>query len=105
MFSKKQATFETATHGYEFIAARTSLKKIIGSRAALRYLGVRIIGSSYIFGNNKSIVLSSMKFTTKLHKRHIALSFHQVRESIAVGICRFHYLPGELNPVDVHRKH
>ena len=58
-----------------------------------------------MFGDNESVVLSSMNFTTKLHKKHNVLSFHQVREYIAAGICRFHYLPGELNPADVISKH
>ena len=59
----------------------------------------------YMFGANESVVLSSMNSTTKLHKIHNALSFHRVRESIVAGICRFHYLPGNLNPADVLSKH
>ena len=80
-------------------------RKIVDIRTTLRYLGVRIIGSSYMFGDNKSVVLISMNFTTKLHKRHNALSFHQVRESIAAGIFRFHYRPGKLNRANVLSKH
>ena len=79
--------------------------KFTDLRTTLSYLGVIIIGSSYMFGDNGSVVLSSVSFTTKLDKSHNVLSFHQVRESIAAGICRFHYLPGELNPVDILSKH
>ena len=46
-----------------------------------------------------------MNITTKLHKRHNALSFNRIRESITVGIFRFHYLPGEIIPEDVLSKH
>ena len=46
-----------------------------------------------------------MNFTTKLHKSYNALSFQQVRESIAAGICRFHYLQGDLTPEDIISKH
>ena len=81
------------------------MEQIADIRTTLRYLSVRIIGSSYMFRNNESAVLSSTNFTTKMHKRHNALSFHRIRESIAVGICRFHYLPGELNPKNVLSKH
>ena len=59
------------------------MEQIIDLRTTLRYLGVRIIGSSYMFEDNESVVLSSMNFTTKLHRRHKSLLFHQFRESIA----------------------
>ena len=104
-FSKKQATCETATYGSEFVAARTCVEQIIDLRITLRYLGVPIIGPSYMFGDNKSVVNSSMLFCSKLHKRHTALSFHRVRESIAANICRFYHIKGTLNPADVLSKH
>ena len=104
-FSKKQATAETATYGSEFIAARTCVEQIIDLRNTLRYLGVPIMGSSYMFGDNESVVNSSMKIDAKLHKRHNALSFHRVRESIAAGVCNFFFLPGEFNPADILSKH
>ena len=73
--SKKQAISETVTYGSEFVAARTFVEQIIDLRTTLRYLGVSIIGSSYTFGDNESVILSSMNFTTKLHKSYNALSF------------------------------
>ena len=104
-YSKKQATAETATYGAEFVAARTCVEQIIDLRTTLRYLGVPITGSSQMFGDNESVVNSSMRIHTKLHTRHNALSFHRVRESIAAGICRFHHLSGKHNPADVLSKH
>ena len=77
-FSKKQTTSETATDGSEFVAARTCAEQIIDLRTTLRYLGVTIIGFSYMFGDKESVVLSSMNFT-KLHKGHNKLSFNRVR--------------------------
>jgi hypothetical protein len=35
---------------------------------------------SFMFGDNKSVVDSSMQLHAKLHKRHMMLSFHCVRE-------------------------
>ena len=95
LFSNKQATSETAIYGSGFIVARTCVEQIIDLRTTLKYLSVRIIVSSYIFGDNESVVLTSMRFTNKLHKRLTVLSFHQVRDSITAGIYIFHYLPGE----------
>ena len=58
------------------------MEEIIDMRTILRYLGVSILGPSQMFGDNKSVVNSSMRFHSKLHKRHNELSCHWVRESI-----------------------
>jgi hypothetical protein len=78
-FPKNQATVETATYGSEFIAARTCVEQIIELRTTLHYLGVPIREKSYMFGDNKSVVDSSMQVHSKLHKRHTMLSYHRVR--------------------------
>ena len=54
-----------------------------------------------MFEDNKSLVSNTMDFHTKLHKRHNELFFHRLRESVAADVCSFHYLPGELNLVDL----
>jgi hypothetical protein len=102
-YSKKQATVETATYGSEFVAAQVSIEQI--KRTTLRYLGVPIRDKSYMFGDNKSVVDSSMQLHVKLHKRHTMLSFHHVREAIASGIVGFFYIPGDINPADILSKH
>jgi hypothetical protein len=104
-FSKKQATVETATYGSEFIAARTCVEQIIDLRTTLRYLGVPVRNKSYMFGDNKSVVDSSMQVHSKLHKRHTILSYHRVRETIAAGMIGFYFIPGEHNPADILSKH
>ena len=94
-FSKLQATVETATYGSEFVATRQCVEQIIDLRLTLRYLGVPIEGSSYLFGDNKSVVDSSTMPHGKLHKRHHALSFHKTREAVAAGIVRYHHVRSE----------
>ena len=104
-YSKKQATVETATYGSEFVAAQTCVEQIIDLRNTLRYLGVPICSKSYMFGDNKSVVDSSMQVNAKLHKRHTMLSFHRVQEAIASGMIRFYFIPGDTNPADILSKH
>jgi hypothetical protein len=58
-----------------------------------------------MFGDNNSVVNSSMKPEAKLHKRHVMLSFHRVREAIASKILYFFHIPGEHNPADILSKH
>ena len=103
--SKKTATVETATYGSEYIAARTCVDQTIDLRNTLRYLGVPIREKSYMFGDNKSVVDSSIKPHAKLHKRHNALSFHRVREAIASKFIVFSFLDGKYNPADILSKH
>jgi hypothetical protein len=104
-YSKKQATVETATYGSEFVAARVCTEQIIDLRNTLRYLGVLVREKSYMFGDNKSVVDSSMQINAKLHKRHAMLPFHHVREAKASEILGFYFLPGDDNPADILSKH
>jgi hypothetical protein len=104
-FSKKQGAVETATYGSEFMAARLSVEQIKALRNTLRYLGVPLQQTSYMFGDNKLVVDSSMRIDAKRHKRHTTLSFHKVREAIAVGMVIFTHIMGALNPADILSKH
>ena len=104
-YSKKQATVETATYGSEIVAARTCVEQVMDLRLTLRYLGVPIRDTSYMFGDNKTVVESSTRPHAKLHKRHMALSFHRVREAIAAKIIAFYHVDGVRNPADILRKH
>ena len=104
-FSKLQSTVETATYGSEYVAARTCTEQIIDLRITLRYLGVPLAGKSMMFGDNQSVVNSSMQPHSKLHKRHNALAYHKTRDAIAAGILRFIHIRSENNPADILSKH
>ena len=103
-YTKRQPVVETATYGSEFMAARTATEQIIDLRLTLRYLGVPIQGHTYLFGDNKTVVHSCGIPKSRLHKRHVLLSFHRVREAIAAGIMKFIYIPGSINPADILSK-
>ena len=104
-YSKKQSTVETATYGSEFVAARTCVDQIVDLRNTLRYMGIPVREKSFMFGDNESVVNSSTCPEGKLHKRHIMLSFHRVREAIASGMIVFTFIPGSMNPADILSKH
>lgn len=63
----------------------------IDLRLTVRYLGVPILGS-YMFGDNKAVVDSSMVPHSKLNKRHTALLYHRVREAICAKIFKFFHI-------------
>ena len=58
-----------------------------------------------MFGDNQSVITQLTLPHSKLTKRHNALAYHRVRESIAAGIVKFHHIPGKENPSDVLSKH
>ena len=41
----------------------------------------------------------------KIHKPHMSLSFHRVRESIATKIVDYNFIYGKHNPVDILSRH
>ena len=71
----------------------------------LRFLGVPLLGKSYLFGDNQSVITSSTIPHSSLKKRHNALSYHRVREAIAAGILSFFKVDGAFNPADILSKH
>ena len=58
-----------------------------------------------MFGDNESVVNSWNMPAGKLHKRHIALSWHIVREAIAAKTLLFVHILGAINPADMLSKH
>ena len=108
-FSKRQNAVETATYGSEFVAARTAVDQVIELRHALRYLGVPVAtvggsSASYVFGDNLSVVNSSILPSGKLQKRAHILNYHRVREAQAAGVVRFVHVDGKENPADILTK-
>ena len=104
-FSKKQGTVETATFGSENSAARSAIEQIRANKLTLLYLGVPLHGPPISLGDNKSVVNSGTTPHQQLHKRHLMLSYHFVREAVAAGEIRFAHINGEHNPADVLSKH
>ena len=95
----------TTTYGSEMVAACTAVEQIIENRNLHWYLGVKVIGPTYMFGDNKSVVDGGTLPHAKLNKRHNFLSFHRVREAMAVKFIAFYHLSGALNPADIMSKH
>ena len=103
-FSKRQGQVETATYGSEFVAARTATEQIMDLRYTLRMFGVPLDGPAWLFGDNQSVVTSSTIPHSTLSKRWNALSYHRVREAVAAGYLRFHFIDSKQNPADILTK-
>ena len=82
-------------------AARTATEQIIDLRGTLRYMGVPLRDTSYMFRDNKTVVDSGSLPHATLHKRHTMLSYHHICEAIASGMVKFFHISGEINPADI----
>ena len=58
-FSKHQNQIKSVTYRSEFMAAHQAIEQIIDLRYMLRMFGVPLDGASWLFGNNKSVIMSS----------------------------------------------
>ena len=59
-FSKQQNQVESATYGSEFMTRCQAMEQIIDLCYTLCMLGIPLDRPSWLFGNNKSVVTSSM---------------------------------------------
>ena len=88
-YSKRQNTVETATYGSEFVAARIATEQIMELWIVLRDMGVPVLGPSWMFGDNQSVITSSTIPHSSLNKRQNALAYHCVHAAVAAKITHF----------------
>ena len=86
------------------MVARQATERIQDLRYTLRSFGVPVEKTAWLFGDNKSVVTSSMIPHSMLSKRWNALSYHKVCEAVAGGWLRFEHLPGTEDPADIFTK-
>ncbi len=102
--SKRQKTVETSTYGSELVAARIATDLIIEMRYTLRALGVPLDGPALLLGDNQSVVLNTTVPSSVLKKKHNAVAYHRICESIAAGILIFAHINSEDNYADLATK-
>ena len=105
--SKRQGAIASSTYAAEFAALRMATEEAISLRYMLRCLGCNLPAGkqpTVIFGDNLGTILSASNPEADLSKKHVALSYHIVRESIAAGIAVPYWLKGQWNPADILTK-
>jgi hypothetical protein len=103
-FSKRQGAVETSTYGAEFCAMRTATEETIAVRYMLRCLGVKVERSSYLFGDNLGVIQNATIKDSLLKKKHVAISYHRVREAAAANIIHPMKIDSKDNYADVLTK-
>eukprot|EP00978_Attheya_sp_CCMP212_P030620 scaffold113212_cov30-Attheya_sp.AAC.1 len=82
------------------VAARIATEKIISVRWSLRAMGVKIDGPTMMYGDNRSVILSTKMPSSVLKKKHLSCNYFHIRESIAARILRFEFVPTHMNYSD-----
>ena len=83
--SRRQNCIATSTYCAEFVAMRSAVEEAISLRYMLRCLGIPVPKHkpTNIYGDNWSVIQSASIPDSEMRKKHIAISYHYVREAIA----------------------
>ena len=83
---------------------RIAMEMLLALRTSLWMLGVPLDGPADVFCNNNSVVQSSMIPASVLKKKHNAVSFYKVRETIVAGAMCISHEGTDSNLVDLFSK-
>ena len=107
-YSRRQGSIASSTYAAGFSALRTATEEAVSLRYMLRSLGCNVpLDGKYptkVFGDNLSVIQNSSSPEADLSKKHVAISFHAVREAVAAGIIEPYWLRGKWNMSDIMTK-
>ena len=81
--SKRQPTVETAVFGAEFVAIKHGVETLRGLWYKLCMMGVSISGTSYVYGDNNSVLHNTLNPASVLKNKSNSICYHFVREAVA----------------------
>jgi hypothetical protein len=86
------------------VAACVAIDLIIEMRYKFRMLGVNMEKETLLVGDNMSVVLNTTIPSSSLKKKHLACSYHQVREAMAGRFVNYGHIPSISNLADIGTK-
>ena len=92
-YTNKQATFEGAVFGAQFVAMKEGVEALRGICYKLRMMGVSIDGPSYVYGDNMSVINNTSKPEYFLNKKSNSICYHFIREAVAMKECLTTHVP------------
>ena len=106
--SKRQGSVASSTYAVEFCALRTATEEAMSLRYMLRCLGCNVPADytcpTKVFCDNFSVIQNSQNPAADLSKKHMAISYHVVREAIAAGIIEAYWIKSGYNMADILTK-
>ena len=67
-------------------------------------MGIPILGPSYIYGNNTSVIHNSSRPESVLRKKSDSVCYHAVHESLVMGESLIGHIPSKENIADLLAK-
>jgi hypothetical protein len=102
--SRRQGAIATSTYGAELSAMRLATEEAHTIRYMLRALGIKVTKPCYMYGDNLGVIQNATTPEGVLKKKHVVLSFHFVREAVAIGVIAPRKLGSPDNFADVMTK-
>eukprot|EP00957_Ditylum_brightwellii_P024631 1861102-Ditylum_brightwellii.AAC.1 len=103
-YSKHQNCMETSTYGLEIVAERVAVDLAVELTYNLCMLGVEVMGPTYLFRDNKSMVTNTSLPHSILKRCYSANNYHRVREVVAAGILSVIHCLTKYNLADLGTK-
>ena len=95
--SRKQRLVEISAFGAEFIAAKECVEALRGLRYKLRMMGIPILGSTFFYIDNMSVLKNISIPQSVLNRESNMIAYHFVWESSAAGEIMPAYVSTDLN--------
>ena len=86
------------------LSPKSRVEAIIEIRYSLRSLGISVIAPTLLFGDNNGVIQNCTLSESQLQKKHVAISYHKVRECVAAGMIQPIKIAGEENFADLLTK-
>ena len=80
------------------------MEETIALRYILRSFGIEVEGPTLLLGDNLGVIQSATKIDGMLKKKHVAISYHRVREAVASGTVVISHIPSNQNVADLMTK-
>ena len=102
--SKKQTSIETSSFGSEFMAMKHGTEYVRGLRYKLRMMGIPVDLPTFVYADNKSVIVNSSVPESTLKKKSNIIAYNFVREGCAADEWRITYINTNDNPSDMMTK-
>ena len=67
-------------------------------------MGVAILGPSYVYGDNMSMIHNTQRPKSMLKKKSNSICYHAIREAVAMGECLTGHVSTHDDPADICAK-
>ena len=85
-------------------AMKTGMEAVRGLRYKLRMMGIPILGPSYAYADNLSVIYNTQTPESTLKKKSNSICYHAIREAIAGGELLTAHVGTDDNPADLGTK-